>query len=55
MAKSPIYGFFIMPEWGVLGLEPYWQKSEKHVGINNVQDGGGGGLALFNGREKIHQ
>jgi hypothetical protein len=40
IAESPINGVFIMPEWGVLGLEPNWQKSEKHVGINNVQGGG---------------
>jgi hypothetical protein len=48
IAERPFYGFFIMPEWGVLGLEPNWQKSAKPVGIMDiVHGGGGGGLAVF--------
>jgi hypothetical protein len=25
IAERPFYGFSIMPEWGVFGLEPNWQ------------------------------
>ena len=49
IAERPFYGFFIMPEWGVLGLEPNWQKSAKPVGIMYTEGGEG---AVFNGLEK---
>jgi len=34
ISESPIYGFFIMPEWDVLRLETNWQKSAKNVDKN---------------------
>ncbi len=39
-----------LPEWGVLGLEPNWQKSAKPVGIMYTE--GRRGLVVFNGLEK---